>query len=128
MELVVIVVSIALLEYYYIAFQVGSARGKYDVPAPAMTGHPTFERLYRVQLNTLEQLIVFLPSIWFFGTYVDATAAAGLGVVFIIGRFVYLNSYVKDPEKRSTGFLLTFGSNVILLLGALIGAGISLLA
>ncbi len=122
MELVVIVIVLALLEYIYISVQVGRGRGKYEVPAPAMTGHPTFERLYRVQLNTLEQLIIFLPAIWLFGTYVSAEIAAGLGVVFIVGRFLYLTSYVKDPEKRTGGFLLTFASNVILLLGALVGA------
>ncbi len=127
MEIVVVVVSLALLEYFYILFQVGSARGKYDVPAPAITGHPTFERLYRVQMNTVEQLIIFLPSIWFFGTYVNAAAAAGLGVVFIVGRGIYFRSYVKEPESRTTGALLTMGSNVILLLGALIGAGVALL-
>ncbi len=127
MELVVIVVSLALLEYFYILFQVGSARGKYDVAAPAITGHPTFERLYRVQMNTLEQLIIFLPAIWFFGTYVNAAVAAGLGVVFIVGRGIYFTSYVKEPEKRGTGAMLTMGSNVILLLGALIGAGLALL-
>ena len=77
-------------------------------------------------MNTLEQLIVFLPSIWFFGTYVNAAAAAGLGVVFIIGRGLYLASYVKDPETRTTGALMTMGSNVILLFGALIGAGLAL--
>jgi uncharacterized membrane protein YecN with MAPEG domain len=127
MEIVVIVVSLALLEYFYILFQVGSARQKYDVPAPAVTGHPTFERLYRVQMNTVEQLIIFLPSIWFFGTYVNATAAAGLGIVFIVGRAIYFTSYVKEPEKRTTGALLTMGSNIILLLGALIGAALTLL-
>ena len=122
MELVVIVVVVALLEYIYLSFQVGQGRGKYEVPAPAISGHPVFERLYRVQMNTLEQLIVFLPAIWLFGTYVSAEVAAALGVVFIVGRFVYLTSYVKDPEKRTGGFLLTFASNVILLLGALVGA------
>ena len=126
MELVVIVVALALLEYMYISFQVGSARGKYDVPAPAISGHPTFERLYRVQMNTVEQLIVFLPSVWFFGVYVSAPVAAGLGVVFIIGRFLYLTSYVKDPEKRTAGFALTFLPNAILVLGALIGAALTL--
>ena len=127
MELVVIVVAVALLEYIYLATQVGQARGKYEVPAPAISGHPTFERLYRVQMNTLEQLIVFLPSIWLFAEYVSANWAAALGVVFIVGRFVYFRNYVKDPEKRTIGFLLTFSANVILLLGALIGAAVALL-
>ena len=127
MGLVAIVVAVALLEYIYLSVQVGQARGKYDVPAPAISGHPTFERLYRVQMNTLEQLIIFLPSIWLFATYVSTGIAAMLGVLFIIGRFVYFKGYVDDPEKRTTGFLLTFGANVILLFGALVGAALTLL-
>mgnify|MGYP006241032127 CR=1 FL=1 len=127
MELVVIVVVVALLEYIYISLQVGQGRGKYEVPAPAISGHPTFERLYRVQMNTLEQLIVFLPAIGLFATYVSAGIAAALGVVFIVGRFLYLRGYVEDPEKRTVGFLLGFVANAILLLGALIGAAIKLL-
>ena len=127
MELVVIVVAVALLEYIYLATQVGQARGKYEVPAPAISGHPTFERLYRVQMNTLEQLIIFLPSIWLFATYVSTGIAAALGVVFIVGRFLYFKGYVDDPEKRTTGFLLTFGANVVLLFGALVGAVLTLL-
>ncbi|MGE4650813.1 MAG: MAPEG family protein [Myxococcota bacterium] len=127
MELVVIVVAVALLEYIYLATQVGQARGKYEVPAPAISGHPTFERLYRVQMNTLEQLIIFLPSIWLFATYVSTGIAAALGVVFVVGRFLYFKGYVDDPEKRTTGFLLTFGANVVLLFGALVGAVLTLL-
>lgn len=127
MALVVIVVALALLEYIFLSMQVGMGRGKYDVPAPAISGHPTFERLYRVQMNTLEQLIVFLPSIWLFATYVSANWAAALGVLFIVGRFVYFKNYVKDPEKRTIGFLLTFSANVIMLIGALIGAAGTLL-
>jgi glutathione S-transferase len=126
MELVVIVVVLALIQYNYFAFQVGSGRQKYDVPAPAISGNPTWERLWRVQMNTLEQLIVFLPAIWFFGMYVSAPIGACLGVVFIVARFIYSNAYVGDPQKRTIGFVLTFTSNIILLLGALIGAAISL--
>ena len=127
MALVVIVVALALLEYIFLSMQVGMGRGKYDVPAPAISGHPTFERLYRVQMNTLEQLIIFLPSIWLFATYVSTGIAAALGVVFIVGRFLYFKGYVDDPEKRTTGFLMTFGANVTLLFGALVGAVMTLL-
>ena len=127
MELVTIVIAVALLEYMFIAFQVGAGRTKYNVPAPAVTGHPTFERLYRVQLNTLEQLIVFLPSIWLFATWVSAPAAAGLGLVFVVGRALYSTSYVKDPAKRGPGFLLGYVANAILVLGSLIGAALKLL-
>lgn len=122
MELVAIVTALALVEYIYIAMQVASARGKYDIPAPATTGHEIFERTYRVQQNTLEQLVVFLPSIWMFGSYVNAPIAAGLGLVFIVGRALYLVGYVKDPGSRGRGFLISFSANVVLLLGGLAGA------
>jgi len=126
MELVTIVIALALIEYMYIAMQVGAARGKYGVPAPATTGDPIFERYYRVQQNTVEQLVIFLPSMLGFAHYVMPLAAAALGLVFILGRALYLTGYVKDPGKRSTGFMLTFVPNVILVLGALIGAVVEL--
>ena len=125
MELVAAVISLALLVYVFIMLQVGNARTKYGVEAPAITGHPVFERAYRVQMNTVEQLIVFVPSIWFFGLYVSAPIAAVLGLVFVLGRALYYVSYVKDPGKRTIGFIMTFGANVVLLLGALIGACLS---
>lgn len=127
MEWVAIVTAIALLEYVYIALQVGNARTKYGVQAPATTGHEIFERTYRVQQNTVEQLVVFLPSIWLFASYVNAPLAAVLGIVFVVGRAVYLAGYVKDPSARSTGFILTFVPNVLLLLGGLGGAVVAAL-
>lgn len=126
MESVAIVAALALVEYIYISAQVGTARGRYDVPAPATTGDAVFERYYRVQQNTLEQLVVFLPSIWLFAHYVIPALAAGLGLVFIAGRAIYFRAYVKDPATRTTGFLMTFGANVVLLLGGLIGALVAL--
>jgi uncharacterized membrane protein YecN with MAPEG domain len=127
MEWVAIVTAIALLEYVYIALQVGNARTKYGVQAPATSGHEIFERTYRVQQNTVEQLVVFLPSIWLFASYVNAPLAAVLGIVFVVGRAVYLAGYVKDPAARSTGFILTFVPNVLLLLGGLGGAVVAAL-
>jgi len=126
MALVAAIILIALLEYLVFGLLVGRARVRCQVAAPAVTGHPVFERYFRVQQNTLEQLIVFVPSAWFFGVYVSAIWAAGLGVVFVVGRAVYLNGYVADPKKRSAGFGLSFLPNVILLLGALVGAILSI--
>ena len=122
MELVAIVVMLALAEYVFFAMRAGQARGRYEVAAPATHGHPIFERHLRVQENTIEQLVVFLPAIYLFATYVSASIAALLGLVFIAGRGLYARAYVNDPAGRGPGFLLTFGSNVILLVGGLVGA------
>ena len=100
MELVAIVIGIALVEYFYFSVRCGSMRGKHDVPAPAMQGHPEFERAFRVQYNTIEQLVVFLPSIVLFGHYVSPTIAAGVGMVFVIGRAMFAIGYWQDPSKR----------------------------
>jgi uncharacterized membrane protein YecN with MAPEG domain len=122
MLLVEIVIALAALQLVFFSLKVGMARGKYNVQAPATTGNEIFERYYRVQMNTLEMLVVFIPAIWLFGEHIDARWAAGIGVIYLIGRFLYLRGYVADPKKRSTGFALSFLPTVILLLGGLGGA------
>jgi glutathione S-transferase len=122
MPYVHIVICLALVEFLYFGMAVGKARARYNVPAPAVTGNEIFERYFRVQMNTLEQLVVFIPSIWLFGQYLSPYLGAGLGVVFLIGRLIYLFTYVKDPKKRELGFVLSFVPTVILLVGAIIGA------
>ena len=126
MALVTIVIALALLEYTVFAMLVGKARGTYGVDAPAVTGDPVFERYYRVQQNTLELLVVFIPGILMFAHYVRADVAAGLGLIFIVGRIVYLKSYVADPKSRGAGFGLSFLPVQILVIGGLIGAVIQL--
>ncbi len=125
MAIVHIVMALALLEYFAFGIAVGRARGRYGVPAPATTGNPDFERYYRIQMNTAEQLIIFLPSLWTFATYVSPTWAAGLGAVFIIGRYVYYVGYSKAAEKRGIGFGISSLPVLILLIGGLIGAGMA---
>ncbi len=122
MELVAIVAVLALLEYAYFGIRVSQARGRYGVKAPATAGHEIFERHHRVQQNTLEQLVTFLPALYLFAAYVSAPIAAGLGVVFLVGRAVYAQGYVADPQKRSTGFVIGLAANSVLLLGGLAGA------
>jgi glutathione S-transferase len=126
MTLVHLVIGAALLEYLWFGFAVGKAREKYGVKAPATTGNEIFERSFRVQMNTLEQLVVFIPSIVLFAVYVEPRIAAALGVVFVIGRAVYFRQYVRDPASRSLGFGLSFTPMLILLAGALIGAALAL--
>ena len=119
---VAIIVVLALLQYIYFSLQVGKARGTYVVSAPAVSGHPIFERHYRVQMNTLEQLIVFIPAVFLFGYYGNAMVAAALGAVYLVGRFLFASSYVADPAKRSLGFMLSFLPTVVLLVGGLLQA------
>ena len=127
MELVAIVTVLALIEYLVLGVQVGQARGRYCVEAPATTGHPIFERHFRVHQNTLEQLAVFLPALWLFAVYVSGPLAAALGLVFVVARVIYARGYVADPKKRGTGALLTAVTTSVLLLGGLIGALVRLL-
>ncbi len=121
MKLVVLVTFIALLEYMYFGVQVGRARGKYNVEAPAVSGDPIFERYHRVHQNTLENIVIFLPGLWLFATYVSPMIAALLGVLFIVGRGIYAQRYVADPPSRSIGVAMSFGANVILVIGGTIG-------
>jgi glutathione S-transferase len=121
MHLVAFTILLALLEYMIFSLRVGSARVKYKVPAPATTGDPIFERHFRVHQNTMEHLVVFVPAMFIFATYVHMLGAAALGFVFVIARAIYAMAYVKDPEKRAGGAIATFLVNTILVLGSLIG-------
>ena len=122
MEYVAIVTALALLVYMYMAFQVGAGRGKYNVEAPAISGNPTWERLYRVQTNTVEQLVIFLPALWIFAYLGNPVWAAAIGSVFVIGRVIYMVTYVQDPARRTIGFLLGFLANAVLVIGVLVQA------
>jgi glutathione S-transferase len=121
MAYVQLVIVLALIEFMLFGYAVGQARTRYQVPAPATSGHEVFERYFRAQMNTLEQLVVFLPSIWLFAHYINAWIAVALGALFIIGRAVYFRGYVQSAQTRHAGFVISAIPNVTLLLGALIG-------
>jgi glutathione S-transferase len=122
MAYVDIVTALALLQFLVFGFKVGQARGRYGVKAPAVTGNEIFERHFRIQQNTLEQLIVFLPGLYLFSRYWNPAIAAVLGVIYLAGREVYAAAYVKDPSKREVGYGMTFLPTVVLVLGGLTGA------
>jgi uncharacterized MAPEG superfamily protein len=122
MPLVHIVVGLALVQFLFFCFAVGKARGTYKVAAPATTGNEMFERYFRVQMNTLELLVIFVPSIVIFGQYFGAYVAVALGVIYLVGRLIYFTSYVKDPKSRSMGYGLSALPVMILLAGAIFGA------
>jgi hypothetical protein len=122
MPFVNIVTALALLQFLVFGFQVGSARERHGVKAPATTGHETFERLHRVHMNTLEMLIIFLPGLYLFSQYFNPLIAAGLGVPYLVGRQIYAAAYVREPAKRGPGFLLSSLPTAVLLIGGLVGA------
>lgn len=122
MAYVDIVTALALLQFMMFGFKVAKARGRYGVAAPAVAGNQTFERYFRVQQNTLEQLIVFLPGLYLFSHYYSPLVAAALGVIYLIGRELYAMTYVKDPKKREAGYALTVLPMAALILGGLFGA------
>jgi uncharacterized membrane protein YecN with MAPEG domain len=111
----------ALIEYFVFVLLTGQARVKYGVEAPATTGDPIFERYLRVQQNTLEQLIIFIPALWLYAEYVGRKTAFILGLLFVIGRGVYAAGYVKEPAQRRIGVIMTFAANGILVISSLIG-------
>ena len=116
-----LITLLALLVYVWNFMGAGQARGKHEIKAPATTGHPEFERKLRIQQNMLEQLIVFLPSLWIFCLTVQPLIGAILGLIFVIGRMIYSVAYAADPAKRSLGFGLGALPTIILLIGALAG-------
>jgi glutathione S-transferase len=122
MALVELITVLALLQFIYLGVLVGRARERWGVKAPATTGNEIFERYFRVQMNTLELLVVFLPAMWMAIAFVAAQWVALLGIVYLVGRFVYLRAYVADPSRRSVGFGLTALPILVLLLIDLIGA------
>src|SRR5262245_42842481 len=114
-----LVTCLAILFYFFASVQVSRARVAYGVKLPAISGHPDFERVFRVQMNTLEWMPVFLPSLWLFAVYISDTIAAVIGVVWIIGRVLYMIGYTKAVEKRGPGFAVQALATIALLLGAL---------
>jgi uncharacterized MAPEG superfamily protein len=119
---VALVIVIAVIQFFVIGWLVARARVRYGIKAPATTGHEVFERWFRVQQNTLELLIAFIPAISLFAVYVNPNWAAWIGLVYVAGRIVYTRAYVANPSRRSFGFGLSAAPILVLLAGALIGA------
>ena len=116
-----LVTVLTLILYFVLTANVGRARVKYKVPVPQISGDPDFERVFRVQQNTLEQLILLLPSLWLFSLFVSPVWGAGIGFLWLIGRILYAWGYYQAAEKRVLGFGINSLSILVLLLGALVG-------
>lgn len=120
--LTTLAILIALLIYFGLGAVVGAARGKFNVPAPQASGHPEFDKRNRVHMNTLEQLVMFVPAAMFAAPVLGDPVTAVIALVWSVGRLLYARSYYIDPAKRGPGFLLTFLSTVILIVAAAWGA------
>jgi glutathione S-transferase len=118
-HLTALVTCLAILFYFFTSLQVGKARAKFGIKAPATTGNPGFERVFRVQMNTLEWLPFFLPALWLFAIYISDPIAAVLGLVWIAGRILYMTGYSQAAEKRGRGFGIQAAAAILLWLGAM---------
>jgi glutathione S-transferase len=118
-HLTALVTCLAILFYFFTGIQVSKARAAFGIKAPAMSGNPDFERVFRVQMNTLEWMPIFLPSLWLFAFYISDPVAAVLGLVWIAGRVLYLTGYSQAANKRGPGFGVQATAAIILWLGAL---------
>jgi glutathione S-transferase len=117
-HLTALVTLLAILVYFYSGILVSQARGKFGVKLPAISGNPDFERVFRAQMNTLEWLPIFLPSLWLFAIYVGDGIAAALGLIWVIGRIVYILGYAQAVAKRSLGFAIQALAAIALWVGA----------
>ncbi len=122
MNWVHIVALLALIQFIFFAYLVARARSQYNVAAPKTTGDERFERILRVQTNTLEQLLIFLPALFIAAEYWSEGVIALLGAVYLVGRMVYWRAYTADPNKRAFGFMLTAAPSFALILAGLAGA------
>jgi len=114
-----LVTCLAIALYFFTSIQVAKARQAFGINAPAITGNPDFERVFRVQMNTLEWIPIFLPSLWLFALYINDPIAAAIGLVWIAGRILYMTGYSQAAEKRRRGFGIQALAAGVLWLGAL---------
>ena len=114
-----LVTCLAILFYFFATIQVSKARVAFGIKVPATSGNPDFERVFRVQMNTLEWMPIFLPSLWLFAIYISDGVAAVLGLVWIAGRILYMTGYSQAADKRGRGFSVQAAAAAILWLGAL---------
>lgn len=117
-----IVTCLAVALHFFFALQVARARAVYGVKLPAVTGNADFERIYRIQMNTLEWAPIFLPSLWLCAIYIGDAAAAAIGVIWVIGRIVYFLGYREAVPKRTPGFAIQALACTVLWIGAFGGA------
>lgn len=107
--------------YSIITFNVSRARGKYKVSAPNVDGPDIFQRIFRTQMNTVEQLVIHLPLLWIAAFSMDDVFAASFGAIWLFGRILYARGYYRKAKSRAKGFIISMFVNLILFCGAIAG-------
>ncbi len=128
MNTVYLVILLALVQFIYFTLRTGITREKYGVNAPSTVGNETWERIFRVQQNTMEQLVMFIPGMLAFAHFVSPRWALLPGVLYLAGRQLYSYLYISNPKKRAPGVALSFLPNIALILGAIIGLAMRMAA
>ncbi len=123
-----LVTLLSIAVYFWADLSVGKARGTFQIKAPATTGDPNFERIFRAHQNMLEWMPIFLPALWLFALYLSDRWAALVGLVWIGGRALYIVTYAQAADKRGRGFAIQAAASAVLFVGALIGVGKALIA
>src|SRR5437763_15955506 len=109
-----LVTCLAISLYFFTSIRVSQARATFGIKVPAIIGNPDLERVFRVQMNTLEWMPISLPSLWLFAIYVNDPIAAAIGIVWIAGRLLYMTGYSQAANKRNAGFGLQVRAPAIL--------------
>ncbi len=73
-------------------------------------------------MNTLELLVALLPALFVAACFWPAAWVAGIGAVYLVGRFIYWRAYVSAPSSRGLGFVLSMLPVTLLVLMGLAGA------
>ncbi len=94
------VTALTVLVFVRMLIHVGKSRVKYNVPLPATTGSPDFERVHRAQVNQVEQLTVFFPTLWIFSLFVHAPIGAALGLAWLAIRIGYFVTYCRTADPK----------------------------
>ncbi|MDF3981913.1 MAPEG family protein [Luteibacter sp. PPL201] len=126
-QLPAVVTLLTLLLMFYTVFMVGRARERYGIKAPSISGDPAFERAWRVQMNTLENAVMFIPALWLAAQYVDPLWAGIAGLVWLAGRIWYAVAYLRDATRRGPGYLVSMVAWAALMLMAAGGMGMAIM-
>ena len=113
---------LAVFVTFVLGGRVGYMRGRHKIEAPATVGHPQFERAFRTHVNTVENLILFLPLLWIASIFYAGTLPFWFGIAWVVSRLIYAWGYAQENTQlrgpgMGIGFLSLFGLLVLSAIG-----------